>query len=137
MKNQYRRRGGYCLKRRLGQFADLRGRVGLGKNEGVVFEGGLIPQCTLPLHTKELVYIELFAHLIEKHIIYIRNILKKHTKKFLKFDVKVFLVLWFTSYFFKIIYYGLCLINNINHWPFTKLSLLLQRGNIFQCYFAM
>ena len=84
MKNQYSRRGGGgdCLKRRLGQFADLRGRVGLGKNEGVVFEGGLIPQCTLSLHTKGLVYIELFAHLIEKHIIYIRNILKEHTKKF-------------------------------------------------------
>ena len=44
--NQYR--GGDCLKRGLGQFADL--RRGLGKKKVVtVFEGGggFIPQCTL------------------------------------------------------------------------------------------
>ena len=45
-KNQYRG-GGDCQKGGLGQFVDLRG-VGLGKKErGGVFEGGLIPQCTL------------------------------------------------------------------------------------------
>ena len=40
-----RGRGG-CLKMgELGQFANLKG--GFGKKEGVVFEGGLIPQYTL------------------------------------------------------------------------------------------
>ena len=44
MKNQYIGRN--YLKRRLGQFGDLKG--GPGKKErGGVFEGGLIPQCTL------------------------------------------------------------------------------------------
>ena len=43
-KNQYR--GGDCLKRGLGQFANL--RRGLGKKKGGgVFEVGLILQCTL------------------------------------------------------------------------------------------
>ena len=43
-KNQYR--GGDCLKRGLGQFANL--RRGLGKkNGGGVCEVGLILQCTL------------------------------------------------------------------------------------------
>ena len=39
MKNQYTEED--CLKRGLGQFADLRGGVGgLDKREGGVFEGG-------------------------------------------------------------------------------------------------
>ena len=37
---------GNCLKRGLGQFADLRGGP-WQKRGGGVFEGGLIPQCTL------------------------------------------------------------------------------------------
>ena len=49
MKSQYR--GGVCLKRGLGQFADLRGggEGGLTRKRGVVFlrGGGLISQCTL------------------------------------------------------------------------------------------
>ena len=48
MKNQYI--GGDCLKGGggLGQFADLRGELGR-KEGGGVFEGALIPQCTLCL----------------------------------------------------------------------------------------
>ena len=44
-KNQYR--GGDCLKKggRLAQFADFRGAW--QERGGGVFEGGLIPQCTL------------------------------------------------------------------------------------------
>ena len=44
MKKQYI--GWDCLKRGLGQFADLRGSFGK-KEEGVMFLRGLIPQCTL------------------------------------------------------------------------------------------
>ena len=42
-KNQYRA-GGLPKKEGLGQFANLRG---VGKKGGGVFEGGLMPQCTL------------------------------------------------------------------------------------------
>ena len=45
VKNQYRE--GDCLNRGLRQVADLKGGLARKKGEGGIFEGSLIPQCTL------------------------------------------------------------------------------------------